>query len=74
MDFPFRYCSDGLQRLERLRELYEEHPQDRVFARMEDAFRQVQHCTREHRRRGDTPRSADRGVESLVEHRHSEPS
>jgi hypothetical protein len=35
MDFPFRYCSDGLQRLERLRGLYEERPQDRIFARME---------------------------------------
>jgi len=35
MDFPFRYCSDGSQRLERLRELYEEHPQDRIFAHME---------------------------------------
>jgi hypothetical protein len=35
MDFPFRYCPDGPQRLERLRELYEEHPQDRIFAHME---------------------------------------
>ena len=35
MDFPLRYCPDGWQRLERLRELYEKRLQDRIFARME---------------------------------------
>ena len=35
MDFPFCYCPDGAARLERLRSLYTERPQDRIFARME---------------------------------------
>ena len=35
MDFPLKYCPDGWQRLERLRGLYDQRPQDRVYARME---------------------------------------
>ncbi|MGO8734047.1 MAG: hypothetical protein ACLQVM_14835 [Terriglobia bacterium] len=35
MDFPLRYCSDGWQRLERLRGLYEKRLQDRFLACME---------------------------------------
>jgi hypothetical protein len=35
MGFPFCYCPDGAARLERLRSLYTERPQDRIFARME---------------------------------------
>jgi len=35
MDFPLRYCPDGWQRLERLRGLYEERLQDRIWACME---------------------------------------
>ena len=35
MDFPFCYCPDGGARLERLRSLYTERPQDQIFARME---------------------------------------
>jgi len=41
--FPLQYCPDGWQRLERLRELYEQRPQDRIYARMElptEALRQ----------------------------------
>ena len=34
MDFPLSYCPEGWLRLERLRSLYTEHPQDRIFARM----------------------------------------
>lgn len=33
-NFPLRYCPDGWLRLERLRELYEKRPQDRVCACM----------------------------------------
>ncbi len=43
MTFPLQYCPDGWQRLERLRELYEQRPQDRIYARMElptEALRQ----------------------------------
>jgi hypothetical protein len=35
MDFPLHYCPDGWARLERLRALYTERPQDRIFACME---------------------------------------
>ena len=35
MDFPLSYCPDGWARLERLRALFTERPQDRIFARME---------------------------------------
>ena len=35
MDFPLKYCPDGWQRLERLREFYDERPQNRIYARME---------------------------------------
>jgi hypothetical protein len=35
MDFPLRYCPDGWERLERLRELYEKRLQDRILACME---------------------------------------
>ena len=35
MKFPLQYCPDGFERLERLRELYEKHAHDRIFARME---------------------------------------
>ena len=35
MDFPLSYCPDGWARLERLRALFCERPQDRIFARME---------------------------------------
>jgi hypothetical protein len=35
MDFPFSYCPDGWARLERLRALFTERPQDRVFACMQ---------------------------------------
>ena len=35
MDIPFGYCPDGSARLERLRALYIERPQDRIFARLE---------------------------------------
>ena len=35
MRFPLAYCRDGWQRLERLRQLYEQRPQDRIYARME---------------------------------------
>ena len=35
MDFPLKFCPDGWVRLERLRELYEKHPQDKIYARME---------------------------------------
>lgn len=34
MPFPLAYCPDGHQRLERLRMLYEQRPQDRIFAEM----------------------------------------
>ncbi|MCL5006211.1 MAG: hypothetical protein M1404_06720 [Acidobacteria bacterium] len=34
MNFPLRYCPDGFERLERLREFYEKRPQDRIYARM----------------------------------------
>jgi hypothetical protein len=37
MVFPLEYCRDGWQRLERLRELYEQRPQDKIYARMEIA-------------------------------------
>ncbi len=43
MIFPLQYCPDGWRRLERLRELYEQRPQDRIYARMElatEALRQ----------------------------------
>jgi len=35
MSFPLSYCPDGWARLERLRALFCERPQDRIFARME---------------------------------------
>lgn len=35
MYFPFCYCPDGRARLERLRSLYTERQQDRIFARVE---------------------------------------
>jgi len=35
MDFPLRYCPDGWQRLERLREFYDQRPQDKIYARMD---------------------------------------
>jgi len=35
MDFSLGYCPDGGARLDRLRSLYTERPQDRIFARME---------------------------------------
>ena len=35
MDFSLGYCPDGEARLERLRSLYTERPQDMIFARME---------------------------------------
>jgi hypothetical protein len=35
MDFPLDYCPDGWARLERLRWLLTERPQDRICARME---------------------------------------
>ncbi len=35
MDFPLKYCGDGWARLERLRELYGERPQNKIYARME---------------------------------------
>ena len=35
MDFPFGYCPDAAARLARLRSLYTDHAQDRIFARME---------------------------------------
>ncbi len=35
MDFLLRYCPDGWQRLERLRDFYDHRPQDKIYARME---------------------------------------
>ncbi len=35
MEFPLKYCPDGWSRLDRLRELYDRRPQDRIYARME---------------------------------------
>jgi len=35
MNFPFDYCPDGWARLDRLRSLYTDRRQDRLFARME---------------------------------------
>ncbi len=35
MEFPLRYCPDGAARIERLRGLFTNRPQDRIFARME---------------------------------------
>ena len=35
MSFALSYCPDGTERLERLRLLYEERPQDRIFASMQ---------------------------------------
>ena len=35
MDFPLGYCPDGAARLERLRALYTDRPQDRILARMD---------------------------------------
>ena len=35
MDFPLRYCPNGWQRLERLREFYDRRPQEKIYARME---------------------------------------
>ena len=35
MDFPLSYCPDGAARLERLRALYTDRPQDRILARMD---------------------------------------
>ena len=35
MDFPLQYCPEGWQRLQRLRGLYDERQQDRIFAHME---------------------------------------
>jgi hypothetical protein len=35
MEFPFRYCPDGWARLDRLQELYEQRPQDKILARLE---------------------------------------
>jgi len=39
MSFALSYCPDGLERLQRLRLLYEERPQDRIFARMQTPAR-----------------------------------
>ncbi|MGA2988132.1 MAG: hypothetical protein ABSG32_30495 [Terriglobia bacterium] len=41
MTFPLQYCPDGWQRLERLRELYEKRPQDKIYAHMEMATEAV---------------------------------
>ena len=35
MEFPLRYCPNGWQRMERLRNLYDRRMQDRIYARME---------------------------------------
>jgi hypothetical protein len=48
VDFPLKYCTDGWARLERLRELYAERPQDKIYARMEVPTRALEQFARKY--------------------------
>lgn len=49
MAFPLDYCPDGYGRLERLRRLYEERPQDRVFAAMQPSSKALEKFARNYK-------------------------